>query len=77
MMNSMVNVNDIQKDYIDFGFIHCIDEASDYRTMEKNGIIDYLLRLKKQGVVHHIGLSSHVEQMERMEKINAYFAQSE
>lgn len=50
-------------DYIDFGFIHCIDEISDLRTAEKNGIIDYILSLKHQGVVRHVGLSSHTPEL--------------
>ncbi len=28
----------LKTDYIDFGFIHCLDEASDLQTYEKNGI---------------------------------------
>ena len=46
-------------DYIDFGFIHCIDEESDLNGAKDNGTIDYLLGLKKQGVVRHIGMSTH------------------
>lgn len=53
----------LQTDYIDFGFIHCIDEASDLRKVEKNGIIDYILELKKQGVIRHVGLSSHTPKL--------------
>jgi len=46
-------------DYIDYGFIHCQDEVEDWETYQKNGVLDYLLSLKEQGIVHHIGLSSH------------------
>lgn len=49
----------LKTDYIDYGFIHCQDEFSDWETYQKNGVLDYLLRLKKEGVVRHIGLSSH------------------
>ena len=49
----------LQTDYIDFGFIHCIDEAHDLQTYLKNGVLDEIQRLKAQGVVRHIGLSSH------------------
>lgn len=49
----------LRTDYIDFGFIHCIDEESDWETYRKNGVLDYLLSLKEKGVVRHIGLSSH------------------
>lgn len=46
-------------DYIDYGFIHCIDELSDWQEYQKNGALAYLMELKKEGVVRHIGLSSH------------------
>lgn len=49
----------LQTDYIDFGFIHCIDEAADLRKVEKAGVIRYIESLKEAGVVRHIGLSSH------------------
>ena len=28
-------------DYIDYGFIHCIDELSDWREYQQNGALDY------------------------------------
>ena len=49
----------LQTDYIDFGFIHCIDEASDLETAIAHGTISYIEDLKRQGVIRHIGLSSH------------------
>ena len=49
----------LQTDYIDFGFIHCIDELSDLEKAAAYGTIAYIEDLKRQGVIHHIGLSSH------------------
>lgn len=49
----------LQTDYIDVGFIHCLDEDGDLEIYQKNGILDYVLGLKKSGVIRHIGLSSH------------------
>ncbi len=49
----------LKTDYIDYGFIHCQDELSDWETYQRNGVYDYLLSLRKQGVVKHLGLSSH------------------
>lgn len=49
----------LRTDYIDYGFIHCLDELSDWESYQENGILDYLLYLKEEGVVRHIGLSSH------------------
>ena len=49
----------LKTDYIDYGFIHCIDEVSDWKEYQKNGAFAYLMQMKEQGVVRHIGLSSH------------------
>ena len=49
----------LRTDYIDYGFIHCQDEMSDWETYRRNGIYDHILRLKDEGIVRHIGLSSH------------------
>ena len=49
----------LQTDYIDFGFIHCLDEDKDLDAYLNNGVLDYVLELKKQGVIRHIGFSSH------------------
>ncbi len=56
----------LQTDYIDFGFLHCMDEASDLHTVQTNGVLDLILDLKKQGVVRHIGMSSHTPQVAQM-----------
>ena len=49
----------LKTDYINYGFIHCQDENSDWKTYQENGVLEYLLSMKKQGVVKHIGASSH------------------
>ncbi len=49
----------LQTDYIDFGFIHCMDEEKDFEKYLENGVFDYIKELKEKGVVKHIGLSSH------------------
>lgn len=49
----------LDTDYIDFGFIHCIDEPSDLEKIRAGGVLDRIQQLKDQGVVRHIGLSSH------------------
>lgn len=49
----------LRTDYIDFGFIHCIDEAADLEKAVAQGTIDYIQQLKREGIVRHIGLSSH------------------
>jgi len=52
-------LKELRTDYIDYGFIHCQDELSDWETYLQNGVYDYILSLQKAGVVRHIGLSSH------------------
>ncbi len=52
-------LRELRTDYIDYGFIHCQDELSDWETYQQNGILDYIFEMKRAGVVRHIGLSSH------------------
>ena len=52
-------LKNLKTDYIDFGFIHCLDEVSDLELYKKNGVLQFLLDMKSQGVVKHLGLSTH------------------
>ena len=52
-------LHDLKTDYINYGFIHCQDESKDWEKYQKNGILKYLLDMRDQGVVKHIGASSH------------------
>lgn len=56
-------LKNLKTDYIDFGFIHCLDEANDLAAYEKNGALKYILDMKAQGVVRHIGLSTHTPEL--------------
>ena len=49
----------LQTDYVDFGFLHCVDEESDWAEIQRAGILDAVCALKEKGVVRHIGFSSH------------------
>ena len=53
----------LKTDYIDFGFIHCIDEAADLDKVISGGTLDYMKGLKADGVIRHIGLSSHTPEI--------------
>lgn len=59
-------LNMLDTDYIDFGFMHCLDEEKDLATYERNGILKYLMDLKDQGTVRHIGFSTHAPEMANM-----------
>lgn len=52
-------LTEIGTDYVDFGFLHCIDEESDWEAVRSGGIFDYVLDLHARGVVRHVGFSSH------------------
>ena len=52
-------LKNLRTDHIDFGFMHCLDEAEDLEQYEANGVLDFLLRMKDEGVVKHLGLSTH------------------
>ena len=56
-------LRELKTDYIDFGFIHCLDEESDWESYQENGVLAYLLEMKRAGVVRHIGLSSHTPEL--------------
>lgn len=49
----------LDTDYVDFGFLHCVDEDEDFDVLCEIGVLDYLKELKEKGVVRHIGFSSH------------------
>ena len=56
-------LGELKTDYVDYGFIHCLDSESDWQEYQENGVLDYLLEMKKQGVVRHIGLSTHTPEV--------------
>ena len=39
----------LKTDYIDFGFIHCIDEEADLEKYIKSGVLELIKTLKSQG----------------------------
>ena len=49
----------LDTDYADFGFIHCIDENSDFDAVMNGGIWKYACEMKQQGVIRHLGFSTH------------------
>lgn len=49
----------LDTDYVDFGFLHCVDSDGDIEDLKTAGITDFLFGLKKKGIVKHLGFSSH------------------
>lgn len=46
-------------DYIDFGMIHYVDDMADYGAAMEGDFIEYVRGLKRDGVIGHIGFSTH------------------
>jgi predicted aldo/keto reductase-like oxidoreductase len=49
----------LKTDYIDFGMIHYVDTEADYAKVLRSGILKYAQDLKNQGIIRHLGFSSH------------------
>jgi len=45
--------------HIDFGMMFFIDSEDDYKGVFETGFADYVLKLKRDGDIGHIGFSSH------------------
>ncbi len=56
-------LKELKTDYINYGFIHCLDEETDWDNYIRNGVLDYINELKKKGIVKHIGISSHTPRL--------------
>ena len=48
------------RDSVDLGMIHYVDKEKDWETVSQPGpYLDYVLELKAQGKIRHVGLSTH------------------
>lgn len=46
-------------DYIDVGMIHYVDSAATWKRIAEGEILQYAQKLKEEGKIRHIGMSSH------------------
>jgi len=46
-------------DSVDIGMIHYVDSAAEWERIANGPVMEYALRLKRNGDIRHIGLSSH------------------
>ena len=53
----------LQTDYLDVGMIHYCDALSDWEEIVQGGVLDYARKLRSEGRIRHIGLSSHNPQV--------------
>lgn len=49
----------LETDYVEIGMIHYVDSLSDWEEVKNSEVIQYAFELKKEKVIHSIGLSSH------------------
>lgn len=49
----------LQTDYIDLGMIHYVDSEEEWDDLQQSEYMDYVMELKRTGVIRHIGMSSH------------------
>lgn len=58
-------LKDLGTDYADVGTIHCMDDMNDYDNMLQGGLLEYAKELKQNGIVRHLGFSSHSPEVAR------------
>lgn len=59
--------------YTDFGFLHCIDEEKDLDRVLNKGIYELALSLKAQGIIKHLGFSTHTPKIaEKLIKLGGF-----
>lgn len=49
----------LQTEYIDLGMIHFVDDEEEFQNIMQGEFLAYVQGLKAQGIIHHIGLSTH------------------
>ena len=49
--------------YVDLGMIHYIDSEADWRAAMESPFLDYALKLREDGLIRHIGMSTHNPRM--------------
>lgn len=52
-------LNRMKLDYVDVGMIHYVDDKRDFDRIFQGEIIEYAQKLKAEGVVHCLGISTH------------------
>ena len=53
-------------DYLDIGIIHYVDEKAEFQQIMQGEFIEYVLSLKQQGRVRHVGLGTHNPEVAKM-----------
>ena len=53
-------------DYLDFGMIHYVDDKKDFDTVMNTEYIEYIRQKKEDGIIKHIGISTHSPEIARL-----------
>jgi predicted aldo/keto reductase-like oxidoreductase len=53
----------LQTEHVEIGMIHYVDSLADWKTVKEGAVMEYALRLKREGKIGCIGLSSHNPQV--------------
>ena len=53
----------LRTDYVDLGMIHFVDREDDWANAASGPFLDYVLSLKREGKIRHIGMSTHNPEM--------------
>lgn len=61
-----LQLRQLRTDYLDIGMIHYVDAEADFRTVFDGELIRLAQRLKAEGKIRHIGMSSHNPAVARM-----------
>ncbi|MBC8570494.1 aldo/keto reductase [Oscillospiraceae bacterium NSJ-54] len=56
----------LRTDYVDIGMLHYVDTPADFEAVFHSPVIEYAKRLKKEGVIRLLGMSSHDPGVARM-----------
>lgn len=61
-----LQLKQLRTDYLDIGMIHYVDAEADFHKVFDGEIIRIACRLREEGRIHHIGMSSHNPVVARM-----------
>ncbi|HUU26489.1 MAG TPA: aldo/keto reductase [archaeon] len=59
MKNVESSLKRLRTDYIDIAHMHAIKDLQELETMFRSGALETLVKLKEQGVIRYIGVTSH------------------
>lgn len=56
----------LQTDYVDLGMIHYVDKTTEFEQIIQGEFMAYIRQLKEEGIIRHIGLSTHNPDVARL-----------